>query len=669
MLLLAAGSIAQTKLDSLQFIDEVVVEGEPYKEVIPAQKLSGKELEALNSFSVADAIRYFSGVQVKDYGGIGGLKTVNIRSMGSQHVGVFYDGIQLGNAQNGTVDLGKFSLDNMEEISVYNGQKSNIFQPARDFGSSGSLYLRSRTPKFSSNKNFNLKTTLKGGSFDLINPSMLYETKISKNINASFSGELINASGKYKYRYKRVNPETSKTMYDTTAVRQNSDIFSTRLEGGLYGTINKGFWKTKTYYYSSNRGIPGAIVNNVWKHAQRQKDRNFFVQGSFQKEITDQYELQFNGKYAHDYMNYRNPDTTLMLIDNTFRQQNFYLSVANKYTILPQWDVALSADVQHNTLNSDMKGFVFPQRTTWLAAAATAAELGRVKMQTSLLATIVHERINSGNAAQEEAVSAAPNKQEYTPAMFLSYQPFLTDYFTLRAFYKNIFRMPTFNDLYYTDIGNIALEPEYTHQYNLGMHYNQNYNKGMLARLQLQADAYYNEVTNKIIAVPKGSGQYRWMMMNLGKVEIRGLDLSSSSTYRLQKNLLLNLKLTYTYQKAQDFTKRKSAEMQKITYGGQIAYIPWHSGSVISGLTFRKWHLNYSFIYVGERYHNSANIPANYEQPWYTHDMSLMRNFQIKNTRMRLAAEINNLLSQDYEVVLNYPMPKRNFKIICTVEI
>ena len=69
----------------------------------------------MNSFSVADAIRYFSGLQIKDYGGVGGLKTVNIRSMGTNHMGVYYNGIQLGNAQNGQVDLGKFSLENIEE--------------------------------------------------------------------------------------------------------------------------------------------------------------------------------------------------------------------------------------------------------------------------------------------------------------------------------------------------------------------------------------------------------------------------------------------------------------------------------------------------------------------------------------------------------------------------
>ena len=93
-------TVPVSKLDSMQYLENVVVYAKkPYQEVIPAQTLSGKRLEGLNSHSVADAIRYFSGVQIKDYGGVGGVKTVDIRSMGTNHMGVFYDGIQLGNAR------------------------------------------------------------------------------------------------------------------------------------------------------------------------------------------------------------------------------------------------------------------------------------------------------------------------------------------------------------------------------------------------------------------------------------------------------------------------------------------------------------------------------------------------------------------------------------------
>jgi len=659
---------SQSKLDSIHYIKEIVVLANQHKEVIPSQRLTGEELKSLNSFSVADAIRYFSGVQIKDYGGIGGLKTVDIRSMGTNHMGVFYDGIQLGNAQNGQIDLGKFSLDNIEEISLYNGQKSEIFQPAKDFSSSGTIYLRSRKPRFEKEKNNHVKAVYRTGSFDLINPSVLWEHKLTEHLSTSFNLEYIYSSGKYKFRYKRIL-QNGALAYDTTAVRQNGDIHALRAEAGIYGTIYQGQWNAKLYFYDSERGIPGAIVNNVWKRCQRQWDRNFFVQSAWQKSITPKYDLMFNLKYANDFMRYLNPDTTLMHIDNSFYQQEIYTSMANKYALQKNWDVNLSADFQYNTLNSDLAGFVRPTRMTTLMALASSISWEHFKVQGSVLATLVDEQIAGGNASPCDSVSAAPGKQEFSPAIFLSYKPVEKCNLSLRAFFKNIFRMPTFNDLYYTDIGNIALKPEYTNQYNIGLYYSKKYEDGFVNSWQFQADTYYNEVTNKIVAVPKGNGMYRWMMMNLGYVEIRGIDLSVSGVFEPLKKVFFNVKVSYTHQKAQDFSKRKNETLQKITYGGQIPYIPWNNGSAIVGVMYENWRVNYSFIYIGERYHNSANIPENYEQPWYTHDMSFAKTFHQKQWNGKISLEINNIFSQDYEVVLNYPMPKRNYKIALSIEI
>lgn len=58
-----------------------------------------------------------------------------------------------------------------------------------------------------------------------------------------------------------------------------------------------------------------------------------------------------------------------------------------------------------------------------------------------------------------------------------------------------------------------------------------------------------------------------------------------------------------------------------------------------------------------------ANIPENYSQPWYTHDMSLSKSFQWNRVGMRVTAEVNNIFNQQYEVVQCYPMPGTNFKI------
>ncbi|NSL86164.1 TonB-dependent receptor [Chitinophaga sp. Mgbs1] len=640
-----------------------------YKEVIPSQKLSGDNLKSLNSFSVADAIRYFAGVQVKDYGGIGGLKTVDIRSMGTNHMGVFYDGIQLGNAQNGQIDLGKFSMDNIESISIYNGQKSEIFQPARDYGSSGTIYLRSRKPVFDSTRTTNFKGVFKTGSFDLFNPSVLLEKKVTRNINYTISSELIKSSGRYPFRYRRVLPVTKEVAWDTTAIRHNGDITAVRVESGVYGNINRGIWNAKAYFYNSERGIPGAIINNEWMGAQRQWDRNFFLQGSLQKNVVRRYDVQLNAKYANDYMRFLNPGPKSMQIDNNFQQQEWFGSIANKYSVSKKIDVNLSTDFQYNTLTSNLKGFVFPKRFTSLIALASAAELGRLKMQASVLGTFVNERAANGNASAGDSIIAAPAKNEVTPAFFVSYKPFSKADFNIRAFYKNIFRMPTFNDLYYTDIGNASLKPEYTHQYNLGFVYRRSRTGKVLSEWQIQSDFYFNKVTNKIVAVPKGSGMYRWMMMNLGEVQIRGLDVVADLALTFPSGILWNIRTAYTYQQAQDFTPRGSDELKETTYGGQIPYIPWHSGSFISSVQYKSWRLNYSFIYIGERYDNSANLPVNYQQPWYTTDLSVSKRIRFKQYSFSISGEVNNILGQDYEVVINYPMPKRNYKIILSVEL
>ena len=79
--------------DTVHAIEGVTVVGRKGRDIIPGERLSGERLKGLNTVSVADALRFFSGMQVKDYGGVGGIKTVNIRSMGSQHLGIYYDGV------------------------------------------------------------------------------------------------------------------------------------------------------------------------------------------------------------------------------------------------------------------------------------------------------------------------------------------------------------------------------------------------------------------------------------------------------------------------------------------------------------------------------------------------------------------------------------------------
>ena len=49
--------------------------------------------------------------------------------------------------------------------------------------------------------------------------------------------------------------------------------------------------------------------------------------------------------------------------------------------------------------------------------------------------------------------------------------------------------------------------------------------------------------------------------------------------------------------------------------------------------------------------------------------MSVSKDLPIRKVSLRVLLEVNNLLSQDYDVILNYPMPKRNYRVSLTVEI
>lgn len=650
----AGGTRNEVMADSVALPEVMVTARRPKEEIIPAQRLSGRELERLNSHSVADALRYFSGVQVKDYGGVGGIKTVNIRSMGTNHTGVVYDGVALGNAQNGQIDLGQFSLDNVEAISLYNGQKSEILQPARDFGNAGTVYLKTRTPKFSVGRSYNARAAIRTGSFGLLNPSALVELQLSEKVNTSLSAEYLTSSGKYKFRYRRVTPDGA-VAYDTTATRQNGDVEAIRAELNLNGTTTHGQWHVKGYHYNSERGIPGAIVNNVWRRGERQWDNNSFVQASYQG-VFGRYSTLFNAKYAFYRTHYVNNDERQMAVDNLYRQRELYFSTANQYRILRWWHVSASYDLMWNSLETDIREFHRPDRLTHLAALATAANLDIVKVQASILGTFVDDKV--------EGRPDHARTHAFTPAVYLSVMPVKAmRSFELRAFYKRSFRMPTFNDLYYADMGNSRLNPEKVTQYNAGALIFKDYRRGLLRGFRFSADAYLNFVTDKIVAYPKGQ-QFRWTMLNLGRVRIKGIDVSAATTLCPVGSLELTLRGQYTFQQAIDVTNPADSY-----YRDQIPYIPHHSGAFTANAAWRGWGLNYSFIYVGERYNQQENIRYNYTEPWYTSDLSLSKDLKINAVKLRAMLEVNNLLSQDYDVIANYPMPKRNFRFTLSVEL
>lgn len=118
------------------------------------QIIKPEDIEQKGITDISDALRRFSGVNIKDYGGAGGMKTVSVRSLGANHTAISYDGIVLDNCQTGQIDLSSFTLDNIESISLIVGDNNDIFTPARNIASAASLNISTTHPDFGTKKTY-----------------------------------------------------------------------------------------------------------------------------------------------------------------------------------------------------------------------------------------------------------------------------------------------------------------------------------------------------------------------------------------------------------------------------------------------------------------------------------------------------------------------------------
>ena len=170
-----------------------------------------------------------------------------------------------------------------------------------------------------------------------------------------------------------------------------------------------------------------------------------------------------------------------------------------------------------------------------------------------------------------------------------------------------------------------------------------------------------SKVWDKIVAVP-GISQFRWSVINYGKVDIKGAEANIELQSALQ-NASFSIRANWTYEDARDHTDKTSQ-----WWDGRIAYSPKYSGSIAAFAAWKNISLTASWLYTGKRFRDVANTRENAMEPWYTTDMSICYNCTLGRLKGRFAIDANNLLDQAYEVVTRYPMPGRHFMFKLAIE-
>lgn len=632
----------------------------------PTQVVEVERLERLGSIYAADALRQMAGATLKDYGGVGGIKTVSVRGMGSQFSTLTIDGVAVNDCQNGQVDLSRYSLGNTSFFTLSNGQSATALQSARAYAAGSVMSMETHEPEFDSLP-WNLRAGLEGGSFGYLSPTLNVEHRLGSKGSIALWGNYMRSDGDYPFTLYYTG---SKEDSSSRERRENSAVRTGTVDANLfYNFAPRKRLQVKAHYMQGYHQLPGPVIYyRVAESGEHTEEKLFFAQARY-RQTGNRWDWQLTGKYQYSNDFYEDTANTAGHILNLYTQREAYLSQGCRFhtgdDVRDYLSVTAAVDESLSRLLSNLPTHNDVTRESLQGVLTAQYEvhlwewLRGLTFNTHILGTFIRDR----------KPAPAPSGTPYLHASPYLGATLTRGMFTFRAFFKDTYRVPNFNELYYFTVGR-ALRPERGRQYNAGISFHSGTQKvsaraqGLRHRIEATVDVYRNRVSDKIIAVPT-QNMFIWSMRNLGEVEITGLDVTGSYTlYHLhQKDFHLEATAGYTYQHAVDVTDPAGK-----TYGHQIPYTPRHSGNASLLLTTPWVTLGYTVTLVGVRYSREQNIASTWMEPYADHGVTLSRDFRLGHATLRLKGQVLNLFNTQYEVVRSYPMMGRNYRISLTIE-
>ena len=602
----------------------------------PMHVLDRRDMLTMGVTDMADALHRLPGITLRDYGGAGGMKTVSVRGFGAKHTGVSYDGVMLSECQSGEIDLSRYSLDNVDNLTLTVGDNADIFIPARNATTPATLTIQTlRQP--SDDLQPHLTAQLKAGSFGYISPFLRYEQCLSNRFSFSAVGEYLHAKNDYPYTIKN----GIETIHDR---RNNSRMNSGHAElNFLWNTGRTSQLSGKVYYYDNDRQLPGQVFYYSNTSRETLRDRNVFGQLTFQQRWGERLSLKLLAKYNWTASLYDDGMVAAWSQDGDYYQREAYGSACLLYTPMDHWAFDYSADYAYNNLNSTLPTDTRPYRNTILQSATAKYSKGQLTVMARLLYSLYLNDAKDGESAD--------NMRRFSPSLSLSYA--LKPQLHLRVSYKDIFRAPTFNENYFFHYGNKNLNAENTKQLNLGMTFATELSSS--TELSATADLYYNWVTDMIVGVPYN--MFVWTCVNVGKVHVLGLDITANGVQHIGRHTL-TFTGNYSLQRARNRSNDESPY-----YNNQIAYIPIHTGA--ASLSWENPWVNFSVNahVVGERWASNEHLDGTNIEQYEELGLTAWRKFHIGRPVAEIRFDVKNLLDKQYEIVRSYPMPGRSWQL------
>ncbi len=495
--------IAQTKTDSIQKLDEVVLSDVKLKQYTSGFKISvlNDSILKKNATSLTGLLAFNSNIYFKE-NGFGMVSSPSFRGTNASQTAVIWNGISINSQLNGQTDFNLINTTNYNSITIRSGGGSV------QYGSGaigGSIHLNNKLSFYS---HFDNNIRLSYGSFD---------TKKS-NYTSSFGNNKWSANLGVAY----VESENDYKYLGTSKLNENGAF------NNLDFNVNLGYFISekdvlKLYHQSflGERYLSGTIVA---LSKSKYEDENFRSMLEWNR---NDGKINSKFKVAHLQENFR-------YFENK-EKDNFSFGKVNTILLNHSLNVRFSEKLRLKTIieytkyEGEGSSFGRPRRSNFSATALLNHKLSN-KLSYSL-------NLRKDFSSEFE-----------TPFVFsidVGYD--VTQHCKLLMNGSKNYRVPTFNDLYWKPGGNLDLVPESSYQIDFGqqLHYKW---------FSFKLNGYYINTRDLIQWKPDNTGV--WRPINIAETENYGLEAELAIQKKFNQHHF-ELKGNYSYTVSEDKATKK----------------------------------------------------------------------------------------------------------------
>lgn len=598
---------AQTELgDSTQKLQPVFIKSlriESLNKGTFIQNITNTDLISRQGSSMAEILQENTPVFIRNYGS-GGLATASFRGSNAYHTPVIWNGINIQNPMNGQIDFSSIPVFLSDEISLQYGGNGGVWGSG---SMAGLLFINSRIAAQQK-----LKVEIFTSAFNYgISQNGI---KISFNYKRLFvNTKVFNSFGNNNFEYEfKGNHFFQKNANLKSNGFQQVLTFSKNVKNQFTGLV----W----YNESENQIAPNIAATN---NNALQKDKNLRTAITWQnKTLRSNNEIKL--AYFYDEI--------------FFKSNDIAPSFSKSYT----YNFSAEKNYLFNSSNSLHFGII-----NWLAFANVDGYENAVNQ--NRLAGFLYFKNTSKSLIFQQQIGL---RKELVNLEFI---PFMPSYYLQGKLHKNLilklnitatYRLPTFNDLYWKNGGNLNLQSEQGWGRDLALSYQK---KLGAISLDFTTSLFYKNTQNYIQWIPINAAIFS--PTNIDNVNAQGIEIIAKSNFDLSTKSTIQLNYLGSFLQASDTkTNLQLIFIPRIKHVFNLVYL------------YQNLTIKYNHVYTGVSFSKSDH--SDWNNDFEIGNLSIVKEFKFKNkNNLNMQLAINNIWNKSYQVMPDRPMPLRNFQI------